>query len=446
MIGVIGPSDSVRLVLAVAAEEGRADEVIGRTYRRPDQAAEIAVELDGLCKVILFTGRVPYLHATTNTTLTAQTQFISHSGDDLYRAIAQILIDRQGVMPRVSVDTLDTETANAAFADLDLAAPVDVFAMVWDELGGDGVEPVRSVATAKQITAQHRARFEAGEVDLCLTCLASTRELLRRSGVPVHRIDHTHLSVRDALHNAWLSAELVQSRATQLAVAIISALPADAVRLDSHGRERARLAVHHALLDQTKKLSGRLSSVDENTYVITTNRGAVESAILRAEARQSSLLNLPDLESTLTVGIGIGESYALAEDHARRALQLAELSRVPTVVYPDGAVKTAAGGVSSLRLLETTPAMLDLAERIGIGPLSIRRLIDALGQLDAASVTSSSLARAYGVQHRSARRLLTALAAAGLADEAGVSAGPGAGRPQTVYRVDIRAMLRSLLP
>ena len=64
--------------------------------------------------------------------------------------------------------------------------------------------------------------------------------------------------------------------------------------------------------------------------------------------------------------------------------------------------------------------------------------------MDPDQITARGLADAYGVEARSARRLLNALRAAGFAEEVGVHVSTGAGRPQTVYRVAMQRLLGAI--
>jgi response regulator of citrate/malate metabolism len=95
------------------------------------------------------------------------------------------------------------------------------------------------------------------------------------------------------------------------------------------------------------------------------------------------------------------------------------------------------GHAETLRLRETDVAMARLARQLGLGPLALTRLTRALRQVDASAVTAAELAQAYGIEARSARRLMTALQRAGIAMPQGRQGGARAGRPQTVYRIDV---------
>ena len=110
---------------------------------------------------------------------------------------------------------------------------------------------------------------------------------------------------------------------------------------------------------------------------------------------------------------------------------------------PDGEVLLATQNERSAgyRLRETREPNLRVAEQLGLGPLAFARLTRALRQVDVSSLTATDLARAYGIEPRSARRLMTSLLRAGIATRMGVQGGPGAGRPQTVYRVDVAKLI-----
>lgn len=73
--------------------------------------------------------------------------------------------------------------------------------------------------------------------------------------------------------------------------------------------------------------------------------------------------------------------------------------------------------------------------------MTLARLVTAIAQLDAAAVTAQDLAVAYGVAPRSALRLLKTLERAGVATAFGTRSAPRAGRPQTVYRIDVDRLL-----
>jgi len=143
---------------------------------------------------------------------------------------------------------------------------------------------------------------------------------------------------------------------------------------------------------------------------------------------------LGPFEDHVVVSFGIASSVVTAEVLARRATSFAAAGAHSILDGGDGSV-TIVGAKEP-----GAPADRALPQ-IDIGPLSFRRLVRALQQLDPGATSSSELATAYGVTDRSARRLLKRLASIGVAVAIDSSSDGSRGRPKTIYRVDIDRLL-----
>ena len=441
MIGVIGPFDSVELALAVARDEGLGPSVVARAYGSVDEAAALALELDEICQVLLFTGRVPYVLGRRPDTLRAITQFVPHSGADLYRTLVQLLREFKGELPRISLDTIEPHVAEEAYEDLGFDAPRYVLPL---EVGDDESD----VRSSDEILAFHIARYRAGDVDACVTCVGSVYRELSRAGVPAWRIAHTRSVIREALRQAHLAARLATTEATQPAVVLVS-VPGlrarSAKQGDPYETQRQRLKIREAILDYAEHLRGRLAELDDETFVVYTSRGTIEEGISRLMAGHGGPLQLPSVSAETRIGVGLGATVPGAEDNARRALTLAAQHGDLHVAFADGEVLRVDRDrqPATYRLRETHEPTLRLAKALGLGPLALSRLTHALRQVDPSAVTAAELAEAYGIEARSARRLLTSLQRAGIATRLGRQGGPRAGRPQTVFRVDVEQLAPS---
>lgn len=433
MIGLIGPADSVAHALSVANANQWDGRFVARSYRQVEEAVTLAAELDQTCQVLLFTGRVPF-ELNKGLTLNAELQYISHSGADLYRAIAQVLLTHGGTMPTASVDSIDAETATGTFDDLMLPIP----ATAPLPRGGEGPLPA-----VDEFVRFHLDSLSSGAVEIALTCLAEVNEHLSAHGVPVQRIVHTTATLRAAMRHAVLADELHRTRSAQPAVALYR-IDVDAkAGLDVYDREQRRLRAQSVLLRLARKNGGRLSTLERDLYAITTNRGAIEMALERRRTGHSSLLDVPAFGAPARVGVGIGETYSLAEENARSAMRVRE--GAVTVMFPDGRTDSGHGASADhFGAQDVTDGYVQLGERLQIGALAAQRLVRALGKVDPEGVTARELGEAYGVQTRSARRLLSTLIDAGFAEEIGIRARPQAGRPQTLYRVNVSRVLEEL--
>lgn len=432
---MIGPSDSVARARSVAEELGLGDTVLARTYASWQSVPDLIAELDPACGVLLFTGQLPYNVAKETPGVRASLDFVPHDGADLYRALVVVLHQHGGRLPRVSLDTIERWAVEETYRDLGFEPPSAVFSFE-----DAGVAP--GYPRSLDVTTYHEQRFRRGEVDLCLTCIGSVRSELQALGIPVVRIEHTRAALREALRRASLTDRLARTEASQIAVAIVEPRerqprrhvsgPYEAQRIELRRRQRA--------VDLAERLQGRLARVEDGSYLIHTTRGAITAEVASRDAMGEDV-GIED--DSLLVGYGVGATVARAEANARQAAALGHDAQGAHVVLDDGAVLHLAHRSASARhrLHGSNPRLVEHARSIGVGTMTLARLVTAIAQLDAAAVTAQDLAVAYGVAPRSALRLLKSLEAAGVATAFGTRSAPRAGRPQTVYRIDVDRLL-----
>lgn len=435
MIGIVGPEDSVALALRVAAEMGVSDQVVPRAYHMPDEAPELARELDAVCQVILFSGRVPYSFARSAGEFSARLDFIPHSGIDLYRALVLLLRQYGGRLPTLSIDTIEPEVVAEVWRDLALEPPTAILPLTDDSSGA-------GVRDSRDIVAFHLAAWSAGSVELCLTCFRSVYDALVAQGVTAFRVEHTRASVRDALTRALQTSQRVLTEAQQIAVGLVEFQQSAQVGTDSEPGGESHDAPEQVLEHLRALLHARVQPAGPRTHVLFTTWGVLQRAIRQRRGTSGALLPR-EFAGQLNLGFGLGATIPRAEENARRALVLAQLERTPHVVFADGSVRRLDGQRQrgSIALRATDSRLLERARDLRINVVSLQRLVNALQHLDAQSLTAHDLADALGMAPRSARRILLRLQQRGIVHPYGRDTGPGAGRPRLVYRVDSEQLL-----
>ena len=187
--------------------------------------------------------------------------------------------------------------------------------------------------------------------------------------------------------------------------------------------------------------------MDDDRYMLTTTQAAVDDARPPPQ-RQKSLLDLatkPPKSGQVVVGVGFGGTYATALDSAEKAFQVSTSSHQPMIVREAGSVASIldeAGVTVSLQ--ETSDEVLEFAERTGLGPLTLRRLISALSRVDHTAVTAQQLADFYGVMPRRRGGCSACSSPPGTAARSACAAAAGAGRPHVVYDVDLAGLRRMM--
>lgn len=424
MIGIVGPEDSVALALRVAAEIGLADSVIARTYDVADRAPEMARELDPVCQVVLFTGRVPYIFTLAAGDHRAQLDCVAHSGIDLYRSLVLLLRHYMGHLPPLSIDTIEGGVVTEVWRDLSLDPPNVVLPL-------SSADDSTTARSTDEIVAFHLEAWRSGAVEACLTCLRSVYDELIRHEVPVFRVEHTRAAIRDALNRARQTLQTAQVEAQQIALGLLELLPQTGAE-DSFGRAREHLV---------DLLHGRVQQVDDRTLMLFTTWGTLQTVLNRSG---SGAALMPDaLRTGVALGFGLGATLPRAEENARRAVALSRVDRKTCVVFTDGTVRRFDDERprTTLTLRHTDRRMLALARAVDMNPTSFQRLVAALQELDYQALTAQDLAGSLRVGTRSARRILLKLEQGGIVSRTGSVTGAGAGRPQTLFRVDLQKLL-----
>lgn len=427
LIGVVGPQDSVELVDRIATELGIEQELVKRTYADTGEAPTLARAIDDLCAVILFTGRVPYALAASAGQFHARLDFIPHEGADLYRALVQLLRDhpREG-LPRISLDSMDAALVSEIVADVGVSAS-GVHVIPLNILDWRGHIPVEA------LVKEHADLHRRGKVDLCVTCMLSVYKRLRRMGLPVVRLTHSKVTVRDALTRSLLASRLHQAEASQPAACLLELRRSSGqlgrrfVSRDLASSIAARYAAY---------LGGALRSVSKGLWVIHSTRGAVGQWVTdQSNARWKS--EGVELSQLFHLGIGFGSSVAIAEEAARTALSFSRRESEAYISEPDGSIFAVGTRAVAYRSRMTGPASMAVGERFGLSGHSLQRLRRSLKHLStSSSFSAQELAHVSGISARTARRKLLSLAQRGVARQVGVAQGGGPGRPTALYAID----------
>jgi len=433
VIGVVGPRDSIALIKSVAKNLPGFEAIVFLEYQKPAEAIHLARELDKSCNVILFSGRLPHALALNDPGAWSATLiFVPHTTADLYRTISYILMENGGEFISFSLDVLSRNLVDEVSQEINM--PEVKFLYDFDSL------PAIETPTNEEITGFHTDAYRAGAVTLCVTCLGFVYEELTSLNIPAKRVEHSRGSIRGGLERAQFLSDLRDSQSTGLAVAVIQLPATEQKPMDRYDLEIQELRRLEVALKIARKLRGQVASVTSTTVTVTASRGVVETVFERIRSGQRSALEIDELPLGTPVGFGVDLTLESAERNAHVALEISRQQNTVAAVLSDGSIWTGVPD-QDLRTRDSNAASKKLSDLLGMGPLALSRLLSAFRRLDTSSLTARQLGDAYGIEARSARRLLNSLAVVGFANEKGKETSGGAGRPQTVFQVDVPAII-----
>lgn len=426
-VAVLGPPDSIQDLLNLAPQFPRL-EAVACTYENEEDAVTVYQRIPDHCRAILFTGPLPYYRVLEAVTPRLPVAFVPFDDEALYRTLFYAR-DRHDIT-RVSVDTVPRQRVLETYQDLGLRAD-HVYGLEY-----------RTAIRRSDFVSFHRNHLEAGHTSVALTCLRTAHLELMALGLPCERIVPPPSVLLKSLEKAYLLAQNLRVSENQIAVAVLdlSEALADARQgRTEYDLQRLRLQLQGELMEYAAELDGYLAPSGADEFLLITTQGPV----LRAT---NNLTTAPFLDRLQTIpsqmarlGLGMGATAAEAGEHARLALSHARKSEGGAcfVVLSDRRVVGPLGGDRlALPTRNIHPAFVEMAEKAGLSPVTLERVVRVARALKGRGFTAHDLASQLRIAPRSARRLCRVLASAGLITEVGVEAPAPLGRPRSVFELD----------
>jgi len=435
-VAVVGPCDSVHLICEVAKEYGDRVEVAEFTYEDAAEVPAIIAAPHPAPDIWLFSGVVPYSYAVAaNPPAKSPLFYIPHTGLSLYRALLQIVCLEKLDLDGISFDKFTREEIEATFADIPLAVK-NIY-----------VREFHGIISAAELTEYHYQLWKSGRTKAAVTTMRSTYLKLRELGVPAFRIWPLRESIRSTLELAIRTAEAETFKGSQIAIQHIQIDDyASLAREGGSGYDIRRLEakLYPILIDYAEAVKGSINIHGHGQYTIYSTRGTVEEVtagftIIPVKEEIAKALTAP-----VSGGIGFGGTARAAEENAYKALGFARHLGKGNwmVVSDDGSVLGPLSSSAYVRysLRPDSKASERLTKRLGVSITTVNRLLASLDKMDISAVGADELAINLSITPRSARRLLGALAAQGLASVSQEEA-LYKGRPRKLYRILVNELI-----
>lgn len=428
-IGVVGASDVVHRVMAVARDAGDPSwRLVAAVYGDEKDAHAQVMKIVPRIDVCLFAGLLPYDVAKRRGDFPVPATYAPVDGAALYGALLRGNVERVFDPLKVSVDTLSPMDLRTAYHEVGLdASDVHVQQYVRPE-------------SADEFLAFHRSLFESGKTTGAVTTVPTVAAALAEAGVPSMKMTPSGATLRNALHAAALIGSgtmLEESRIVTMIVRIPDdVLPPHASPTD-YWYQDLKLSLHRELLREARPMDATVLARDEHSYLIVTTMGSLNIATEDLTVMPFLGRISTELGFKLEVGIGLGTSTREAERNAQAAVDKTSASDGHTA-YLMGPGKSVLQLPSARQAESPPPTFARDPKAVDILHQLAEKLTDE--DDDERIVDAEKVAALMGVTLRTARRMLQALVDEGLAWPTPLARTSKVGRPRRPYQLLIEGV------
>ena len=426
-VGVIGPEDSVKRILAANQNFTPPLHLLPLIYEDIEQAPNLLEENRTNIDACLFSGPAPYLKALQQITDLDNVVYCSFSGAGLYRCFLQIANTQNVVLDGLSIDIPETENLQEAIDDLS----IPLCASYIKSYGAD--------CNAERLVDFHLTLWKSGKTKAAISSLGAVYKALIAHGVPAYRNTVTKASIREALQVLSEKLATAYFKSTQVGFQIIEIGNYDQLIEKTNSPyelQLVELQIKKDLLGHAEKLSAYLLEKGHGVYELFSSRGTIELELpaLRSLIRKIS----SDIDIQLYVGIGFGNTVASAHSNASRATLHAKKGPAEKVIIiqENGIVVEAANRSGELSYLDHSddPCLLSELHKAKVSVKTYKRILATVNHRGWDSFTSSQLAEELSSSERNIRRIIAGLCEVDLVEFAGEGYPTSRGRPSRLYR------------
>ncbi|MGG1674291.1 hypothetical protein ACIFOT_00940 [Neobacillus sp. NRS-1170] len=425
--GLIGPDDYIRLTSEIATEFSDRLQPVPFIYRDTEEAAEIIRNNQHLVDFWILTG--PALYNSYQKSGVNQPYYLFKlDGASLTKTLVEIGYNDKKNVETVSIDMLTKRDVYETFRDLGIPS---------NEVH---VHEYTNETPVSNLLSFHQQLYRTGRVDLCVTCLRSIYDQLRKENIPAYRVTPTRSNIRETLSSAvqqWETLHFKQSQIAAILVKVEGIEKKDVHNMGTYDLHRLHLEIQAAVLNFAESISGSFVSVGTGIFVIFSTRGSVEETEKPISSLLEKLALITDMPSN--IGIGYGDTALSAEENARLAINHAQNydSFCAFLVDDNGTIEGPLKEQESITYQYRTENK-EISEKLkhsGVTITTFNKILSVQKRMGNGSITTSQIAEWLKMTPRNALRILTGLVEQGIAEIIGDEAPTAKGRPRKIYRV-----------
>ena len=433
-IGVIGPRDSVEIVLREVKNANIAVECSGLIYQHYSETTELVntyqTQFDGL----LFTGTTPFRYAVkTVRRKVVPWGYIRRSLQILFCALLKAVHEKGDKLNRIIVDSYHSKLVREALALMEIDDKETVILEPpyepWDE------------DYEQKVLQFHIDSYNNGG-GICLTGLSRIERELKKLGIPVSRLSTTSDVIIEQIQKLLLAYHVAAER--EEGVAVVSIGLSFSQEHSLYGKtdlETFLMATKasEVIYSFAQRIDAALETHENYQYRLYAERKVINNEffsggdmyLLKDISRQRGV-------KRVYIGVGYGTNMRQAKYHAELAQSRAIKNDNSCLFFMDEDGKVTGPLVGNPGNDLKAPIDYDvmkMSKDTGIAMERLRTLINVISSNYLDTTTPKELSRLSGLSQNAVNRMLVKLEAAGYLAIVGKDHSAGNGRSSRVVRL-----------
>lgn len=427
-IGIFTNEQSLRQIMRIDGQMCQYANITYLPYTSLDHLKFLYEQNAGKFDAVLFSGSYPYnvVRRHFPTVEDIPHAYFNISDRDYYKLIAQLAVQHPSLdFSRVYFDRPEF--------------PVDFYSIFQREdmplLGTAPIDwaKVDAVDWYKPLQAYYKSLWDSGKVDLLVTRFASMACYFDENHIRHRYLMPAPESMEETFWGliTQLNTASIHDNAACIGLILSTAPMTPTARKEFCSRVRAC----------NRQLGMPFLIYEENDHFeVTVNHSVLKDLTQQYTTCPVTAFLDSSLDFPVYVGWGCANNVLDAHRNAQRAVKEAMLCKTSAsfLMTEDN---TIIGPLSSTRRITYTDTpsakLAKLSESVGISPLQLNKIVSVLRQKDTPTLSSEELSFYLNVTKRSASRILSKLAAAGVACVEYNRQLKLRGRPAKIYKIDL---------
>ncbi|MFE4896012.1 hypothetical protein [Peribacillus butanolivorans] len=428
-IGVVGPNPLIERILSLEEEYKHELQFVSFPCTKTEEVEEIVKKNCSQVQAWLFSGPIPYEIAKKTLGTDEKMVYIPVTESGFYKSYFELAFDQGKLITRLSVDSMSTVNSVEEATQQLSEKPLKIYMKVF-----------KSNADQQELLRFHEELWKEGKTDGVLSCFPAVCKALREQGIPAYWMSFSKMRIRQTL---GILAEKVKTsyfKDTQIGIEIIEIEHFNKIKEKAkspYDLQHLELRLKGILIKLCEKLNGSLIEKGNGQYMIFSSRGTIEREISALEDAVQKLAF--EADTTVTIGIGFGETVFSAERNAFRAIQHSKemTDNDIVIIQEDGTIVESPGKNEELLYSNytTNEDLMEKLKKCNVGVKTYKKITALVERMGWDIFTTKDLAVHLQMTERYVRRIVSDMCDVDLVRCIGETSHSTRGRQSKLYQL-----------